>query len=166
MSILKFDEWINEIIIIIDSREKAIKHITDAFDSNNIKYKIQKLDIGDYSFEYLDKVQKCIIERKNSLDELSQNFTKSRDRFNREFQKKNDNKIHLVIENCSMNDIICGNYRSKIHRNSFMASILSFQYRYNLNIHFIESNYTAFFIAKLFYYYYYVNEIKIIEGKE
>jgi ERCC4-type nuclease len=162
MSILKFDEWIKQIVIIIDSREKSISHITDVFNSNNINYKIQKLEIGDYTFVYLDKVQKCIIERKNSLDELSQNFTKNRDRFNREFQKINDNKLHLVIENNTMNDVVCGNYRSKIHRNSFLASILSFQYKYNLNIHFIENNYTAFFITKLFYYYY-VNEIKRYE---
>lgn len=159
MVIHKFEDWLKKVTIIIDSREKSIKHITNVFDQMNIKYKVQKLDIGDYSFsyEYYDEkeISKCIIERKNSLDELSQNFTANRERFNKEFQKLTaDNKCHLLIENNTLNDLIAGKYTSQISRNSFLASLLSFEYRYNINVHFINKNYTAFYIAKLFYYYY------------
>lgn len=156
----KFDEWISKIEIIIDSREKSIKHIIDVFDRNGIKYKTQKLEIGDYCFSYNDEISKCIIERKNSLDELSQNFTTNRDRFKREFEKlTKDSFCHLLIEKNTLNDLICGNYRSQINRNSFMASLLSFEYRYNINTHFIEKRYTAFYITKLFYYYYMTQKI-------
>ena len=155
----KFDDWLKKVTIIIDSREKAISHITSVFNQMNIKFKIQKLDIGDYSFsyEYYDsnEISKCIIERKNSFDELSQNFSKNRDRFKREFQKlTHDNYCHMLIESNTLNDLIKGNYTSKISRNSFLASLLTFEYQYNIRVHFIDKNYTAFMIARLFYYYY------------
>jgi ERCC4-type nuclease len=158
-TINKFDDWLKKVTIIIDSREKSINHITNVFNAMNIKYRIQKLNIGDYAFsyEYYDsnEISKCIIERKNSLDELSQNFSKNRDRFKREFQKlTNDNFCHLLIENNTLNDLIEGNYNSKISRNSFLASLLTFEYQYNIKVHFIDKNYSAFYIAKLFYYYY------------
>jgi ERCC4-type nuclease len=150
----KFDEWISKVEIIIDSREKSIKHITDVFDRMNIKYKVQKLEVGDYCFSYNDEISKCIIERKNSLDELSQNFTTNRDRFKKEFERLTENnKCHLVIENNILDDVICGNYRSQIHRNSFLASLMSFEYRYDISTHFISKAYTAFYITKLFYYF-------------
>lgn len=171
MVIHKFEDWLKKVTIIIDSREKSVKHITNVFDQMNIKYKIQKLDIGDYSFlfEHYDsnEISKCIIERKNSLDELSQNFTVNRERFNKEFQKlTSDNKCHLLIENNSLNDLIAGKYTSQISRNSFLASLLSFEYRYNINVHFIKKNYTAFYITRLFYYYYYVSEKNLLKVKE
>jgi len=151
----KFDDWIKKVKIIIDSREKNIKHIIDVFDRMDIKYKIQKLDIGDYCFCYDDEIFKCIVERKNSLDELSQNFSINRDRFKREFEKlTEDSFCHLLIEQNTLNDLICGNYRSQINRNSFLASLLSFEYRYNIRTHFVEKKYTAFYITKLFFYYY------------
>jgi ERCC4-type nuclease len=154
MAKIKFEEFAREIIILIDSREKKIEHITKVFDSQKIKYQTEKLEVGDYSFTLKDKRFNCIIERKNSLDELSQNFTSGRERFKREFERLNvNNKCHLLIENNSLDDIICGNYRSEIHRNSFLASLLSFEYRYNINVHFISNNYTAFLITKLFYYF-------------
>lgn len=170
MKIHKFEDWLKRVTIIIDSREKSIKHITNVFDQMNIKYKIQKLDIGDYAFtyEYYDsnEISKCIVERKNSLDELSQNFSKNRERFNKEFQKlTSDNKCHLLIENNTLNDLIAGKYTSQISRNSFLASLLSFEYRYNISVHFIEKNYSAFYIARLFYYYY-VSTKKVLQRNQ
>ena len=154
MAKIKFEEFVREIIVLIDSREKKIEHITKVFDSQKIKYQTEKLEVGDYSFTLRDKRSNCIIERKNSLDELSQNFTSGRERFKREFERLTaNNKCHLLIENNSLDDIIYGNYRSEIHRNSFLASLLSFEYRYNINVHFISNKYTAFFITKLFYYF-------------
>lgn len=159
MEILKFEEWLSKVTIIIDSREKKIRHITSVFDQMNIKYLIKKLDIGDYAFTYQhydsNEISKCIIERKNSLDELSQNFGKNRERFKREFKKlSRDNYCHLLIENNTLNDLISGSYTSQISRNSFLASLLTFEYQYKLRVHFIDRNYSAFMIAKLFYYYY------------
>jgi negative regulator of genetic competence, sporulation and motility len=165
--ILKFDEWLNAITVIIDTREKKNTHITKIFDQMNIKYMSQKLDAGDYTFKYSHydskEISKCIIERKNSLDELSQNFTRNRERFNKEFQKLvEDNVMHLIIENNTLDDLISGKYTSNISRNSFIASLLSFEYRYNIKVHFIQNNkYTAFWMVRIFYSYYYANKKRL-----
>lgn len=164
--ILTFDEWLKKITIIIDTREKKNDHIIKVLNQMKIKYISKKLDIGDYAFKYnyydSNEISKCIIERKNSLDELSQNFTKNRARFKREFDKlSEDNCIHLVIENNTLDDLIKGNYSSNISRNSFIASLLSFEYRYNIKVHFISGKYTAFLIARLFYSYYYASKKRI-----
>ncbi|RPJ79831.1 MAG: hypothetical protein EHM20_00130 [Alphaproteobacteria bacterium] len=165
-NILRFEEWLKKITIIIDTREKKNDHIVKVFNKMNIKYENKKLESCDYAFKYnyydSNEISKCIIERKNSLDELSQNFTKNRARFKKEFEKlSEDNCIHLVIENNTLDDLIKGNYSSSINRNSFIASLLSFELRYNIKVHFISSNYTAFWIAKLFYYYYYASKKRL-----
>lgn len=166
VKILKFDDWLKMITIIIDTREKKNDHIIKVLDQMKIKYVHKKLDAGDYAFKYnyydSNEISKCIIERKNSLDELATNFTKHRDRFVREFKKlTEDNCIHLVIENTTLNDLICGKYRSNINRNSFIASLLSFESRYNIKVHFVEGNYSAFWITKLFYAYYYATKKRL-----
>ena len=41
---------LNSIKILIDTREKNNKHITDYLDRKEVKYKSKKLEFGDYSF--------------------------------------------------------------------------------------------------------------------
>jgi len=150
---LKYDSWLNEIEVIIDSREKENSHIKNTFDLYKVKYKIDGLKYGDYTYLFNNKVMGCVIERKNSLDEISQNFTKNRDRFKREWDKIpfSDTK-HLVIEGNTLNDIYLENYRSKLHINSFLASLLSFESRYNIKTHFVSKTFVGLHILKLFYY--------------
>jgi len=157
---VKFEDWIKNILVIVDTREKQIEHITKVFDKLNIDYKFKALKAGDYTFVYrpVNLLSRIIIERKSGLDELSQNFTKYRDRFKKEFEKTKDDNMHMIIEDNSLNDIYKGHYRSDIHCNSFLASLLSFQFKYNLKIHFIESKYVAMHILRLFYYYFYYNQ--------
>lgn len=89
------EELISSIIILIDTREKVNSHITDYFDRKEISYKKKALDYGDYSFMipaneklsiprdlYFNTT--CVIERKASLEEISNNLTKERDRFEKE----------------------------------------------------------------------------------
>ena len=40
---------LKELVILIDTREKSNKHIIKWFEEKKIKYKVQKLDYGDYS---------------------------------------------------------------------------------------------------------------------
>ena len=81
-------------VILVDTREQQT-HITDSFDKANISYKKKALDYGDYSFMIpkneelsiprdmlFDK--KICIERKSSLEEISWNLTKERERFEKE----------------------------------------------------------------------------------
>lgn len=131
---------INDLVIIVDSREKSWKHIEDYFKTNNIKYRVQGLDVGDYTFELpnypeLDLDNKFLIERKSSLDELASNFTKGRERFKREFERMKPNqKIHLVLENWTWRKCLNGSYRSKFTPNSYKASLISWSIKYNFKV--------------------------------
>ena len=81
------EELISSIVILVDTREKVNFHITDYFDRKEIKYKKKALSYGDYSFMIsaneklgilrdLYFTNSCVIERKASLEEISNNLTK------------------------------------------------------------------------------------------
>ena len=63
--------------------------------------------------------KEIMIERKNSAEELSICLTKTRSRFEDEFIKANKAKKYLVIENCSYEDIVTGNYDSQYNSKAF-----------------------------------------------
>lgn len=148
----KYSEWLKIVTIIIDSREKEIAHITNYFDNQNVKYKVKKLESGDYTYS----MSKCIVERKNSLDEISQNFTKNRERFKNEWERVPAGFIkYLIIEDNSFDDVFNNNYQSKINVNAFIASFLSFQIKYDIKLYFISKKNFPTLLLRLFYYDYY-----------
>ena len=100
-------ELLQDMVIVIDTREKSNKHITDIFDKVGVKYEVKKVDSGDYTAYIPNTKYKSTlsIERKNSLDEISQNLTKNKARFEREFERTN-NKIIIAIENNTYLDLI------------------------------------------------------------
>ena len=75
-----------------------------------------------------------IIERKASLEELSGNFTTGRTRFEEEFATSKAKKKYLLIENATYSDIIEGNYNTQYNKNSFAATLHSFNHKYNLEV--------------------------------
>ena len=78
-------------LIIVDTREKGHKKILEYFDKNNIDYITSKLDYGDYK---LYKNNNVVIDRKDSLLELSHNLcnTLEHERIKREITRaKEDN---------------------------------------------------------------------------
>jgi len=161
----KVKEILKDIVILIDSREKVNQHITDYFTANNIKFKEHKLEFGDYSFmvpanEYWQQdiyfTNHILIERKNSLEELSGNFSADRLRLENEFAAIYDKKVKLyvLIENATLNDMITGNYKTDYNKNAFTGSFLSFQDRYNFVTKFIPNNKTGFLIHNICRYYF------------
>jgi ERCC4-type nuclease len=76
----------------------------------------------------------CVIERKMNLDELAMCFTRSRKRFEREFERARaaGAKVYLLVEDATYEDIIRHRYRSKFASNAFLASLLTWSARYNL----------------------------------
>ena len=73
-------------LIIVDTREKGHKKILEYFDKNNINYITSKLDYGDYK---LYKNNNVVIDRKDSLLELSGNLcsNKEHERIKREIAR-------------------------------------------------------------------------------
>lgn len=153
-------EALNHMTIIVDSREKVNQHITSYLDKNQDQYCIKKLDFGDYSAKIdfggtnIDLSDKVVIERKASLDELAINVTKDRERFEREFKRCQDKnaKIFLLIENASWWDIASHHYRSQLNQKSYMATLLAWQYKYNITVSFIQENLSGMYIKGTLYY--------------
>ena len=160
----ELDELIKSLTILVDTREKSNQHLLDYWDSKGIFHKKKALDYGDYSFMipaneklsiprdlYFNTT--CVIERKASLEEISNNLTKERDRFEKELCLAPKTKV-LLIENASYEDIATGNYDTKYNRKSFIASIHSFWFKYNIPVMFMPNNqYSGLFIREYFEYF-------------
>ena len=160
----EIESLIKSQVILVDTREKANEHILKVFDDFKIPYKKKALERCDYSFYlpandefniprdlYFDK--EVALERKASLEEISNNFTKERDRFEKEMALAPKNKI-LLIENCCYEDIITGNYKSNYNKKSFLGTLHTFYFRYNMPFFFIkDKTKTGIFIKKYFEYY-------------
>ena len=117
---------IGSIVVLVDTREKQNRHITDYFDKNNIAYEPTTLSYGDYSFyipadvagENIYYHRDIVIERKASLEEISSNLTKERERFEKELSLAPKEKV-LLIENANYSDVANGNYNTQYNKKSF-----------------------------------------------
>lgn len=151
-------------VILIDTREKVNDHITETFDKYGIAYKKKALDYGDYSFMIpADKdlsiprdllfTHKVVVERKASLEEISGNLTKDRARFEKELALAPKDKV-LLIENARYEDVVDGRYKTDYNKKSFLGTLHSFWFKYNIPIFFLDNKYSALFIKKYFEYWF------------
>ena len=137
-------EILKSMVILVDTREQENKHILEILDKKKISYKIKKLDYGDYSFyvpenkelgimrdTYFDNM--IAIERKNSLEELSNNLTRERSAFENEFiRAHNDNcKFIVMVEVGGLKEIAAHAYRTNLGEKAYFASVLSFEQKYD-----------------------------------
>lgn len=100
---------------------------------------------------YFDK--EIIIERKNSVDELAGNFTKNRTRFEEEMATF-DGKKYLLIECNTYDDIVKSNYRSEYAAKSYLATLHTFNHRYDLEVMFMpEKEQSGLWIYSTFMYW-------------
>lgn len=138
----RLEELYKEMVILVDTREKSNSHIIEYFEQNKILYLEHKLEVGDYSFmipkndifhQDVMFTNHMVIERKNSLEEISGNLSNDRTRFENELAEIYDRKIKLynIVEGGSLTDIMNGNYNTQYHHSAFLASYLSFMDRYN-----------------------------------
>lgn len=151
-------DLLKKVNVICDTREQVNGNITGYFDKNKLPYISRKLDVGDYSFEaegitFQDNVA---IERKASIDEIAGNFTVGRQRFENEFlrAKANGTKVFLLIEDCSWEKIKSHDYRSKLKPQSLIATLLSWQVRYNISIIFCKAKESGELIYGICYYWF------------
>lgn len=147
---------LKELRIIVDTREQVNNHVVNYFDSHKVNWFNRKLDIGDYSAQLGDETFERIvaIERKHNLDELCGNMTADRDRFEREFlrAKAYGTKVYLIIEEASWDDVFLGNYRSKLSQKALLASLLSWQARFNVTVIFTNKGNSGALIHGILYY--------------
>jgi ERCC4-type nuclease len=145
----EYKELLSHLVILHNSREKTSTHILDYLDSQNIKHKTKALKTGDYSFmiescpslgfvrdTYYDDL--CI-ERKNSVSEIAGNFCEKDDRFLKELNRMTNIKnVYLLIEDDSLQDVLDGNYKSKLNELSLLRSILTVQKRSGFYLYFVQ----------------------------
>lgn len=156
---------LENIVVIIDTRENVNQHITKYFDNKGIKYLYQKLDFGDYSvvlnqtpeagidspIEFFDKIS---LERKNSLKEISSNLSKERDRFIRELERSIGSRFIIMIEeSMGYEKIINHQYDSDLNEKSFLGTLFAFSHRYGVDVNFIEKRYAGLFIYYQLHYF-------------
>lgn len=147
---------LKQLVIVCDSSEKVNDHVTGYFDKCKVAHKTRKLDTGDYSamLGEMTLEQDVVVERKANIDELCGNTTADRGRFEREFlrAKANKTKVFLLIENCSWSSIFLHDYRSKLSPKSLIATLLSWQVRFNITIIFCKPEETGQIIYGILYY--------------
>ena len=165
---------LDDIVIIVDTREQKNQHILDYLVGAKIPYIEEKLDTGDYSlilpnYPHLELDRKFLVEKKNSLDEIAGNFTKGRERFIREFNraKESHQNLHLVIEQATFKKIYKKSYRSKFPAKSFKASLLTFCIRYKVPVWFVQPEESPDLIYSILYYELFekLKEMRDMDGK-
>lgn len=145
---------LENVVIIVDTREQQNQHILDYFTKMEVKYEVKKLDAGDYSIKLtacpeMGLARDCYIpiaiEKKNSIDELAGSF-KDRTRFENEFIRGvgSGTKILLLVEDAAgYENIISHKYRSEYDPKALLASLLVFECRYNFTTMFTDKKYAG-----------------------
>lgn len=162
-SVEEIKKLMKTMVILVDSREKKNVHVLDYFRKQGISYQVSKLEYGDYSFmipasaagEDIYFHRDCVIERKGSLEELSNNLAQERDRFEKEFLKAGNDrcKVYLMVEAPGgYSDIIGHKYRTEFAPAAFMASLKTWESRFGCNVQFIDKQYSGYYIVSTFQY--------------
>lgn len=157
---------LKELVILIDTREKSNNHITKWFDEKKIKYKVQKLDYGDYSayiprggIKGIDRdlyfTGSICIERKANIDELAGNLKDQAIRLKNElmaFNKYNIKYFMFVEDNLFHKHLRNGSYRSLYDSKTLYARLKGIESEFNTIIVPVDKEFIASEIYNTLYY--------------
>ena len=165
MDIFDQKEVLKHFTVLVDTREQPSKRADKRYEDFGSPYERAKLDCGDYTYNAIlpdgstihDPTKNVIplvaVERKMSLDELAQCFTHDRQRFKREFERAQAHgcRIYLLCENSTWENLINGKYRSKFNPKAFIASIIAWQIRYDMQLLFCKEETSGTLIKEILY---------------
>lgn len=165
MDVFDREKVLKSFQILVDSREQETERAKKRYQSFEVPYQRATLSYGDYTYNAvlpdgnkIFNIKKtilpfCTIERKMNLDELAGCFTRSRERFKKEFEKATDHecRIFLICENSNWENLINGKYRSKFNANAFLASSVAWMVRYNMNVIFCKEETSGRLIKEILY---------------
>ena len=151
--------------LIIDSREKqkAIKNILKAFDSNGVEYETSKLLFGDYMDFSRPQI---VVDRKQNIAELAKNCTTDHDRFVRELEraKKAGSRLVILVEQNRYKDrekwvrvetiedlMLWSNPHTTIRGEKIFRILSSWIAKYPIEVRFCDKRNTGKEILKIIY---------------
>lgn len=123
--------------ILVDTREQPSARAEKRYKGFGVPYHRQKLDFGDYTFnftlpngkKYFDSNGSIYpivaVERKMDLDELASCFCRDRKRFTKEFERASEQgaKVYLLVEDANWENLINGKYKSKFNAAAYIGSV-------------------------------------------
>lgn len=164
VDIFQLDEVLRSFRIIVDTREQNTPKASERYKSFGVPVEKATLDYGDYCaninlpggplYSTASRIQPtCVIERKMSLDELATCFTRSRERFQKEFERAAaaGAKIYLLVEGGSWEAIQNHRYRSRFHPAAMQASLIAWMVRYNMVPVFCKAGTSGSIIKEILY---------------
>lgn len=149
MSPFEVKSVLDSMVVLVDTREQDTERAQRRYKQIGRPIRRRTLNYGDYTYdatlpdgnpvyppEGSIKPKFCAIERKMDLDELAQCLTRSRKRFEAEFQRASENgcRIYILIEHGGWEDIFHGMYKTRVNRKAFLASLTAWMVRYNTQV--------------------------------
>lgn len=165
MTNFEIDDCLRSMHIIVDTREQPSIRAQRRYNSFECPYLRQKLDFGDYTYNFMLPSGKwlyeenkpvfgdVVIERKADLNELSQCFCQSRKRFEEEFKRAAEHKstVYLLVEDASWENLINGKYATRFNSKAYTASMLAWIARYNIKPIFCKAETSGKLIKEILY---------------
>ena len=157
----EIEQTLDSMTVLVDTRERPTEYSEKRYAQFGRPYRREKLDVGDYSAEFVTPAgeaislkDRVVVERKNSIDELCMCYTTERGRFEREFERAKNSgiKLYLLVENATFESIYNGKYRSRMTPNALVASILAWLARYDCQIIFCKAETSGKIIHDILYY--------------
>lgn len=165
MNNFEIDDCLKSMQIIVDSNEQPSKRAQRRYDSFGAPYRVQKIDYGDYTYNFTlpngknlygteERIYPTVsIERKADLTELSQCLCQSRDRFEREFKRAQEHgaSMYLLVEDATWENLINGKYGTKFNPKAYLASMAAWISRYNIKPIFCKAETSGRLIKEILY---------------
>lgn len=160
MTIPEIERILQGMTITIDTREQDNRRLRTRIAQMGCPTRRETLPFGDYSAAFplpdggeLDLRGRVVIERKENLSELAQNYTHGRARFRREFERAKEAgaKVYLLVENGSWEKAMNGEYRSRFSAKAMLASLLAWQARYGCVVLFCPERIAGHLIREVLY---------------
>ena len=140
---------LERVTVIQDTREKH------PWDLSPLQVQVASLATGDYS----SLCRRYLLERKNSVDELISCMTIGRDRFERELERMQAFASAIVVVEGTYTDLAMGCYRSKMKKDSALATLVAWQQRYQIPFQFCGTRDEAERFARSYFHQQFRNHL-------
>ena len=131
-----------QVKVLVDSREQQ------PWDLSPMRTETTTLATGDYS----SACGRYLLERKNGVDELISCMTSGRERFERELERMQAFESAIVLVESAYEDLATGQYRSRMNRDSALATLVAWQQRYQIPFQFCGSRTEAERFAQSYFH--------------